>query len=117
MKKKQIKKVLKNAALLILIFFIGFMGSMILLLNQSSNMTNFIINANAQTTKYINILGFNVMAFISVLNDDGSFSIEIIKSNYYDFIPIIVGLILVFLSILITLCTKFFLRNKNKEKR
>ncbi|MGX8850431.1 hypothetical protein [Amedibacillus sp. YH-ame10] len=105
MDKQRFITVAKNTGIALLIFMVGFIGTILLIMKKTSDMTSFIVNIQAETKEVVKIFGVKIMEFCSV-NKNGAFEITIIKNGMYEYFPFIVGVLLLLSAFLLTLIAK-----------
>lgn len=112
-KSKNIKKI-KILIVIFLTFFVGFIGTILVMNKQVFDMTTIMMNEKIQSIEYIRYFSFNVIAFIGQI-DNGNFIIDVVKSEWYNLLPFINGIIMVMVVLLLTVITKkIFIRKFNK---
>lgn len=105
MKYDKIKIVIKNLIIIFCVFMTGFLGSMILIMKRTSDMTTTIIAAQKEAVEFVSIFGVRVMKFQSVYKD-GGYVIDVVKNSLYDIFPIIIGFAALFIVLILTFIIK-----------
>lgn len=113
MKKINYQSLFKNIVIYVLVFFTGFIGTILLIDKQKTDLLNLMINGDIAGKQEIKIFGLKAVEFVSVKQGD-SYNINIIKSYMYNYLPFIVGFSLVIIAILLTIIVKKVLKNKYK---
>lgn len=112
MYQQKISCILKNIVIIFLVFFTGFIGTIVVMSKRVNDLTETIIQAQVEMSDSISFFGLEAVKFVCI-EKDGELSIEIIKSNLYNYLPFISGIVLLILSLLLTLIIKRILQ-KNK---
>ena len=111
MKKINYQSLFKNIVIYALVFFTGFIGTILLIDKQKTDLLNLMINGDIVGKQEVKIFGLKAVEFVSVKQGE-SYNINIIKSNIHDFLPFIIGLSLVIIAIILTYIVKKILKNK-----
>lgn len=111
MKKINYQSLFKNIVIYALVFFTGFIGTILLIDKQKTDLLNLMINGDIVGKQEVKIFGLKAVDIVSV-NQGESYNINIIKSNIHDFLPFIIGLSLVIIAIVLTYIVKKILKNK-----
>lgn len=112
MYQRKISCILKNIVIIFLVFFTGFIGTIVVMSKRVNDLTETIIQAQVEMSDSISFFGLEAVKFVCI-EKDGGLSIEIIKSNLYNYLPFISGIVLLILSLLLTLIIKRIMQ-KNK---
>lgn len=102
MKKEKMNNYIKAIVLSFFVFITGFIGSILVLKKDSSELASKIVNINGETKEYVEFFGVKLMGFVSKL-EDGKYVVDIYESNYYDYVPFLAG----FVSLLVVLILAF----------
>lgn len=116
MKKINIKLVV-NLVVLFLVFFIGLIVSIIMINNRFTEVIQYMIELNEVGTNEVNILGINLVLVNGTIDSaTEAYSLEIVKSGFYNIMPILVGTFLVCITVLLAFLTKVLLRKSFIDK-
>lgn len=98
----------------IIVFLVGFIGTIALIIKRSYDMTAAMVNIQEETVQTVKLFGIKVEEFRSIYNN-GGYEITIVKNMMYDYLPFIVGFILLIVVIVMTIITKKLITNYNKK--
>lgn len=116
LKKINIKLVV-NLVVLFLVFFIGLIVSIIMINNRFTEVIQYMIELNEVGTNEVNILGINLVLVNGTIDSaTEAYSLEIVKSGFYNIMPILVGTFLVCITVLLAFLTKVLLRKSFIDK-
>ncbi|RGC47147.1 hypothetical protein [Absiella sp. AM29-15] len=114
MNKNMLIKILKIIVMAIIVFLVGFIGTIALIIKRSYDMTAAMVNIQEETVQTVKLFGIKVEEFRSIYNN-GGYEITIVKNMMYDYLPFIVGFILLIVVIVMTIITKKLITNYNKK--
>lgn len=112
--KNMLIKILKIIVMAIIVFLVGFIGTIALIIKRSYDMTAAMVNIQEKTVQTVKLFGIKVEEFRSIYNN-GGYEITIVKNMMYDYLPFIVGFILLIVVIVMTIITKKLITNYNKK--
>lgn len=112
--KNMLIKILKIIVMAIIVFLVGFIGTIALIIKRSYDMTAAMVNIQEETVQTVKLFGIKVEEFRSIYNN-GGYEITIVKNMMYDYLPFIVGFILLIVVIVMTIITKKLITNYNKK--
>ncbi len=116
LKKINIKLVV-NLVVLFLVFFIGLIVSIIIINNRLTDVILYMIELSEVGTNEVNILGINLVSVNGTIDSaTEAYSLEIVKSGFYNIMPILVGTFLVCITVLLAFLTKVLLRKSFIDK-
>lgn len=116
LKKINIKLVV-NLVVLFLVFFIGLIVSIIIINNKLTDVIQYMIELSDVGTNEVNILGINLVSLNGTIDSaTEEYSLEIVKSSFYNIMPILVGTVLVCITVLLAFLTKVLLRKSFIDK-
>ena len=116
MKNKKYKEVFKNGFIFLGVFFVGFIGSILLINKKVNDTLSLFMDQMAQESQKVSIFGWNVVEFVST-ESNGIRNIDVIKTQLYNYIPFIVGLLLVLLSVILTFLVKKYVNHTGTKTK
>lgn len=105
MKKIKHQTLFINVLILFFTFFMGFIGSILLLNKRITETVKSLIDGTITGKQSVSLFGLNIVNFESIKNKE-IYDIKIIKTGIYNYIPFIVGILFVLIVILLTLIFK-----------
>lgn len=105
MKKIKHQTLFINVLILFFTFFMGFIGSILLLDKRITETVKSLIDGTITGKQSVSLFGLNIVNFESIKNKE-IYDIKIIKTGIYNYIPFIVGILFVLIVILLTLIFK-----------
>lgn len=111
MSRQQVIGVIKYLSIVFLVFMTGFIGTLLLIIKKTGDMTTAVVNANKETMEIVRVFGVNIMQFQSIYKN-GAYEISITKNDIYYYFPFVVGSILLLIVCILTIVTKKILQER-----
>lgn len=111
--KTENKRKLINAVIFIFMFLIILIVVLAVINAEISNQLEIILKNEAVVNESVYVFGVKFINFNTELLNDGSFVITQTKSNYYNFLPVLISLTIALISLALY---KFISRRKPYEK-